>query len=47
MVKRLLVCGVVAVMGLALAAQAPASGRGQASIQIGGDWVKGERNSTY
>jgi len=51
MMKRLLVCGVVAVMGVALAAQAPAnrpaSGRGQASTQIGGDWVKGERNSTY
>jgi len=51
MVKRLLVCGAVVVMGVALAAQAPAnrsaSGRGQASTQIGGEWVKGERASTY
>ena len=51
MVKRLLVCGVVIGMGVALAAQAPParslSGRGQASTQVGGDWVKGERNTTY
>jgi hypothetical protein len=51
MVKRLLVCGVVMVMGVALAAQAPASrslsGRGQASTHVGGDWVKGARSSTY
>ena len=51
MVKRLLVSGVVVAMGVALAAQTPAtrslSGRGQASTQVGGEWVKGERNSTY
>jgi hypothetical protein len=51
MVKRLLVCGVVMAMGVALAAQAPttrsASGRGQASTQVGGEWVKGERSTTY
>jgi hypothetical protein len=50
MVKRLLVTGVVVAMGVALAAQTPArpsSGRGTASTQVGGEWVKGERNSTY
>ena len=51
MVKRLLVSGVVVALGVALAAQTPAtrslSGRGQASTQVGGEWVKGERNSTY
>jgi hypothetical protein len=50
MVKRLLVSAAVMAMGVALAAQAPAarplSGRGQASTQVGGDWVKGER-TTY
>jgi len=48
MLKRLLVCGVVVAMGVALGAQSrPSSGRGTASTQVGGDWVKGERNSTY
>ena len=48
MVRRLLVSAVVVVMGVALAAQArPSSGRGTASTQVGGEWVKGERNSTY
>jgi hypothetical protein len=50
MVKRLLVSATVMAMGVALAAQTPAtrplSGRGQASTQVGGDWVKGER-TTY
>lgn len=49
--KRLLVSGVVVAMGVALAAQTPAtralSGRGQASTQVGGEWVKGERGQTY
>jgi hypothetical protein len=51
MMKSTLACGVVAVMGVALVAQAPPSralsGRGQASTQVGGEWVKGERASTY
>ena len=48
MVRRLLVSAVVVVIGVALAAQArPSSGRGTASTQVGGEWVKGERNSTY
>jgi len=51
MVKRLLACGVVVAMGAALAAQTPAtrsaSGRGQASTQVGGEWVKGERGTSY
>lgn len=51
MVRRLLVCGVVVAMGASLAAQGqatrPSSGRGQASTQVGGEWVKGERNTTY
>src|SRR5688500_2595478 len=48
MVKRLLVSAVVVAMGVALGAQAtrPLSGRGQASTQVGGDWVKGERGQT-
>ncbi len=51
MVKKLLACGVAAVMGVALVAQTtpsrPLSGRGQASTQVGGEWVKGERSTTY
>src|SRR5688572_12636396 len=51
MLKQLLVSGVVVAMGVALAAQTPAtrslSGRGQASTQVGGEWVKGERGQTY
>lgn len=48
MLKRLMVVGAVVAMGVSLAAQArPSSGRGTASTQIGGDWVKGERNTTY
>jgi hypothetical protein len=48
MMKRVLVCALVAVMGVALAAQSrPASGRGTASTQVGGEWVKGERGTSY
>ena len=49
MVKRLWVSAVVVAMGVALGAQAnrPLSGRGQASTQVGGDWVKGERGQSY
>jgi hypothetical protein len=51
MVKRLLVCGVVMAMGAAVAAQGqatrPSSGRGTASTQVGGDWVKGGRGQSY
>ena len=48
MLKRILVCGVVVAMGVALGAQArPSSGRGTASTQVGGEWVKGERGTSY
>lgn len=48
MLKRLFVCGVVMAMGVTLAAQArPSSGRGTASTQVGGEWVKGERGQSY
>ena len=51
MFKKLLVCGATLTMAVALVAQTPPSralsGRGQASVHVGGEWVKGGRGQTY